>query len=182
MKGVKMTGDWTSLLASLPPGVLSGLSSRILTRIPRIQFGDILTKEEVDKLSQGKLFRICEWNPWCEYESISNTNLVFLAIQLTFDTSPFSFPAATSLTVFQSQILVNGLTDLFRSAAFASKRPAQLTKQLKETSADVPDEQLEVLAEVWAKEGAAVIRALKSQSASLTGGEVEVFLHLMMVY
>ena len=71
-----MTGDWTSLLASLPPGVLSGLSSRILTRIPRIQFGDILTKEEVDKLSQGKLFRICEWNPWCEYESISNTNLV----------------------------------------------------------------------------------------------------------
>jgi len=124
-----MTGDWTSLLADLPPGVLSGLSSRILARIHRVQVGDILTQEEVDKLSQ-----------------------------------------AVSLTASQSQLLVFGLTDLFRSAAFASKRPAQLTKQLKETSVAVPDEQLEVLAEVWAKEGAAVIRALKSQSASLTGG------------
>jgi len=124
-----MTGDWTSLLTQLPPGVLTGLSSRILTRIPRIQFGHILTQDELDKLSQ-----------------------------------------AASLPASQSHILVDGLTDFFRSAAFASKRPAQLTKELKAISSEIPDEQLEVLTEVWSKEGANLIRALKSQSASLTGG------------
>jgi len=77
---------------------------------------------------------------------------------------------ATSISASQSQILVDGLTEFFRSAAFASKRPLQLTKELRESSADIPDEQLGVLVEAWTKEGASVIRALKVESSSLTGG------------
>jgi len=124
-----MTGDWISVMAQLPSGVLAGLSSRILARIPRIQFGDILSKEELAKLAQ-----------------------------------------ATSISAFESQVLVDGLTEFFRSAAFASKRPPQLTKELRDSSADLPDEQLGVLVEAWTKEGASVIRALKVESSSLTGG------------
>ena len=49
-----MTGDWTTLLTQLTPEVLSGLASRIIGRIPKIQFGKVLTDEELAKLSNGE--------------------------------------------------------------------------------------------------------------------------------
>jgi len=125
-----MTEDWTTLLTQLTPEVLSGLASRIIGRIPKIQFGKVLTDEELAKLSN-----------------------------------------ATSLSLAESQLLVDSLTDIYRSAAYASKRPAQLTKELRESSAaDVSDEHLDALVEVWTKEGPSIVRALKTQSAVLTGG------------
>ena len=95
--------------------------------------------------------------------------------------NPFPSPA-TSISASQSQILVDGLTEFFRSAAFASKRPLQLTKELRESSADIPDEQLGVLVEAWTKEGASVIRALKVESSSLTGGELTLDVTALSVY
>ena len=53
-KSTTMTGDWTTLLSQLAPEVLSGLASRIIGRIPKIQFGKVLTDEELAKLSSGK--------------------------------------------------------------------------------------------------------------------------------
>jgi len=124
-----MTADDLSLLARVPAPILSSLSSRILSRIPGVQFGNILTNEESEKLS-----------------------------------------AVTSLSSSESQCLVESLTTFFRAAAFASKRPAQLARELREFAADIPEEQLEALTEAWAKDAASLVRLLKTESSSLTGG------------
>ena len=78
--------------------------------------------------------------------------------------------AVTSLTTSEVRFLVESLTDLFRSAALTSKRPSQLTKELKEARPDIPDETWKTLEDVWSKEAGGLIRALKAETSALTGG------------